>query len=500
MRRSVLIVVLLGCAACAHQAQAPAATAPVPAPAPAPAPPPAPAVATTPDEPFRTQKPAPLPTEPAFNAPVPVEKQLKNGARVLVVENHALPLVAVEISIQSGIDREPLNRRGLSGFVSRMLLEGTQHRSAMELDIARERLGAQLTTASDMETSTLHLNALRETLPDALDLLADVLLHPAFKKEDIERVRGLLLTSLSAKKGNGPILARDDLAKALWGDKNPWGLPSGGTPDTVKAITLKDLTSFHKTYYVPNNAVIAVSGDVTADDAVAALDKALASWKKGKVPTLKTAPFPPSTSRNIVLTDLPTGTQSQVVTGWRAPRANDPDILPLQVGNNVLGGLFTSRLNLNLREQKAFSYGVRSRVTLYRDVSAIAASGGIVAAHTAEAVTEYEKELQRMKSDTISDEEFDRAREAIIRSLPSLLETNDSVATAMAALVELELPLDYYATLPARVRAVQKTDVTAVVQKYIDPDHWPVVVVGPKAKVQQGLDNLGIGKVESVAP
>ena len=186
--------------------------------------------------------------------------------------------------------------------------------------------------------------------------------------------------------------------------------------------------------------------------------------------------------------------------GWRAPKASAPEVLPLLVANNILGGLFTSRLNLNLREDKAFSYGVCSRFGLYRDVSTFAASGGIVAAHTAEAVTEFEKELQRMKTAPISDEELNRAKEAIIRSLPSELETNDAVASAIAALIELGRPLDYYATLPGRVRGVQKADVLAAVQKFIDPDHWPVIVVGPKSQSFDALKALGIGDVRESSP
>ena len=500
MRRSLLsLFALCGAAACAHQAAAPAAAPVAAAPAPAPAPVPAP-VATTPDDPFRAQKPAALTSEPVFTPPVPVERKLKNGARVLVVENHAVPLVAVEIDLQSGVDEEPLDRRGLSGFVAQMLLEGTAKRSALELEVARERLAAQLSTGSGLETSTLHLNALKETLPDALDLLADVLLHPAFKREDVERVRGLMLTSLAAKKGNPGALASDDFARLIWGDKNSWGLPGGGTPATVKAITAKDLEHFHKTFYVPNNAVITVSGDITPDEAVAALDKAIGAWKKGKLPAKKAVAYPEAVARSIVVTDVPTGTQSQVWTGWRGPKASDPGILPLMVANNILGGLFTSRLNLNLREEKAFSYGVRSTVALYRNVSTFSAAGGIIAQHTAEAVTEYEKELKRMKSDPITDEEVDRAKEAFIRSLPSQLETNDAVASAIATLVELGLPSDYYATLPARVRALQKADIVAAVEKAIDNDHWPVVVVGPKAQSFEALKALGIGDVREVAP
>lgn len=484
--------------ACGGEAPIPPAAPPPPPPATASAAPPP--VATTPDEPFRASKPEALPNEPAFTPPVPVERKLANGAQVLVVENHAVPLVAVDVVAQSGVDREPLNRRGLSGFVANMLLEGTKTRSSLDIEVARERLGAQLSTNNSLETTTVHLNALKETLPDALALMADVVENPAFKAEDIERVRGIVLTDLAAKKGNPRALAGDSFAKLLWGDKNPWGLPSGGTPETIKAITAKDLASWHHTYFVPNNAVVSVSGDVTPDEAVAALDKAFGGWKKGAVPPAKAPALPDAKARAVYVTDLPTGSQSQVYIGWRGPKANAPELLPLLVANNVLGGLFSSRLNMNLREDKAYTYGAFSRFQVYRDVGIFGASAGIVAAHTADAVHEFQKEFQRLDTDTISDEELQRAKEAIIRSLPSQLETNDAVASAMASLVELKRPLDYYAKLPERVRALQKGDIVAAIQKFLDPDHWPVVVVGPKAQSFDALKALGIGDVHEVTP
>jgi zinc protease len=498
--RPLSLLAFLFLAGCAAEVTVPPVTPGPVTPVPTVAPPPPPTVATTPDEAFRATKPPPLPSEPAFTPPVPAQRKLKNGAEVLVVENHAVPLVAVEIVLQSGVDREPVDRRGLSGFVAQMLLEGTKTRSSLEIEIARERLAAQLSAYGGLESTTVHLNALKDTLPEALALMSDVLQNPAFKADDIERVRGLLLTGLAAKKGNPGALTRDDFAKMIWGDKNPWGLPSGGTPGTIKAITAGDLARYHRTYFVPNNAVITVSGDITADEAVAALEKVLGSWKKGNVPPARPAQYPAEAPRSIVFTDLPTATQSQVLVGWRAPKASSPEILPLLVANNIVGGIFTSRLNLNLREQKAFSYGVFSRFGLYRDVSTFTASGSIVAAHTAEAVTEFEKELQRMKTEPITDEELNRAKEAIIRSLPSQLETNDAVVSAIATLVELGRPLDYYATLPDRIRAVQKADVVAAVQKFMDPDHWPVIVVGPRAQSFDALKALGIGEVREVAP
>src|SRR5581483_3555436 len=249
MRKSLPI--LLALCACAH-AKGNAPSTP---------PPQAEAIATTPDEPFRGKQPTPLANEPAFTAPVPTERKLKNGAELLVVENHAVPLVAVEVVIRAGVDEEPLNRDGLAEFLAQMLLEGTTSRTAIDIEIARERLAAQLSSAGGTETTVLHLNALKETLPEALALMADVLLHPALRDGDIDRLRGLTLTGLAQKKGSAVALARDDFFKLVWGSKNVRGLPASGTPESVKAITAADLKRFHKAWFVPNNALISVSGD-----------------------------------------------------------------------------------------------------------------------------------------------------------------------------------------------------------------------------------------------
>ncbi len=481
MRNSLLCLLLL--TACAHAAVAPPVAAPPPAPP------------TTPDAAFRAHQPAPLAHEPAFTSPVPTESKLKNGAQLLVVENHAVPLVAIDVEIKAGIDDEPLGRGGLAEFLADMLMEGTTTRTSIELEIARERLAAQLSTGAGNESITVHLNALKETLPEALALMADVLLHPAFRDGDIQRLRGLTLTGLEQKKGNARDLAHDDFARLVWGAKNARGLPSGGTPASVKAITAADLKRFHKTWFVPNNALISVSGDITPAETSAALDKAFASWKPGKLPARHGRVYPSAEARGIVLTDIPTASQSQVWAGWRGPKATDPEALPLQVANNVLGGLFTSRLNRNLREEKAFSYGVRSRVSFYGDSGVIFAAGGIIAQHTAEAVGEYVKELEKLRTGEIGVEEIARAKQAIIRGLPSQLETNDAVASAMASLVTLGLPLDYYAKLPARVDTVTKAEVVKAIDDYVTPKDWQIVVVGPAAPNKSALEKLGLGKV-----
>jgi zinc protease len=457
-----------------------------------------PAPATTPDAPFRAAKPPPLEHAPNFTPPVPQVAKLKNGARLLVVENHAVPMVAVEIVILAGINADPVDRPGLAGFVAAMMQEGTKKRSAIELTIARERLGAQLSVSSGLESTVLHLNALKETLPDALALLADVLLNPAWRAEDLERTRGLALTGLAQKKGSPGALARDEFNHLVWGGKNPWGQPAGGTPKSLKAITRKDLERFHQTWFVPNNTVVSVSGDVSQDEISALLDQSLKGWKARQVPKRKAPALPDSSERAIYLTDMPQASQSQVWVGWRGVKASSDEALPLSIANNVLGGLFTSRLNLNLREQKAISYGVRSRVGFYRDTGTIVAAGGIMAEHTAEAVVEFEKELTRLRDGEMGADEIGRAKEAIIRGIPSALETNDAVSSAMGNLDVVQLPLNYYATLAGRVAAVPPADVAQAVHTLVMPEQWPVVVVGAKSLSEEPLQKLGLGKVTLV--
>ncbi len=453
----------------------------------------------TPDSPFRAHKPAPLATGATFHAPVPVERRLSNGARLLVVENHALPLVSVEVAIEAGVDEEPLDRRGLSGFVAAMLEEGTKKKSALSLATAEEDLAAEIHARAGLDAVRVDLSALKQTLPPALKLLAEVVREPAFRKADVERVRGILLTRLAEKEGQPAMLARDELSHLLYGDRHPWGLPSGGTPKSVSAVTARDLARFHGAWFVPNDAVIAVVGDVTADEAQRLVEAAFAGWKAHPLPARTPERFPAEGERAIALADVPHASQSQVWIGWRAVPAKDPDAVPLLVANDVLGGLFTSRLNLNLREDKAYSYGVFSHVDFNGDSGEIVARGGIVAAHTADAVVEMEKELARFATGEVAPEELDRARTALVRGLPAKLETNGAVASSLVDLVLEELPLDEYAKLPALVGAVTAADTARVAKKYVTPERWPVVVVGPRSASEAALAKLGLGKLGLVA-
>jgi zinc protease len=459
-----------------------------------------PAPPLMPEEAFRGQPPKPLASQPRFQAPKPVERKLSNGARVLVVENHSVPLVAIDIRFLHGIDADPLPKTGLASFVADMVDEGTESRPADKLAEQIEDLAAHISASAGLETTLAHLNCLSETLPQALELFADVVQHPAFRPEDVERVRVLRLTGLAQKKASVGALAADEAARLLYGEDHPWGQPSGGTPQSVASITPQDLTRFHRAWWVPNDAVISVSGDVKPDQIVKLLEEKFAGWKPRKLEKLH-LPKPPTLGpRTIDALEKSNATQSQVwVLGRLFPAHLLEDAIPLRVANMTLGGLFTSRLNMNLREKNGYSYGVSSGVSLMRSGGTFTASGGIVAKNTVDAVTEYEKELTTFSDGNVSEAELTAAKEALIRGLPSALETNDAVSGAMANLVSLGLPLDYYQTVAGRVSRVTRTDVKRVVRKWIKPREWPVLIVGPVGQSKEALQNLGLGSVRMVS-
>ena len=522
--RGVLLLLSLSVAACAATSKegpppaevpdggvvAPVAKPPPAAEKPAPTPPPAaeaqkaaPAAkeepGLMPEQAFRDQKPAPLPVQPHFEAPVPTQHKLKNGARVLVVENHQVPLVAVDVRFLHGVDADPAAQPGLAEFVADTVDEGTKTRPAEKLAAEIEDLAAHLSAGAGLEGTSVHLNCLTETLPQALELMADVIQNPAFRPEDVERVRVLRLTALEQKRASIGALASDEASLVLYGPQHPWGKPSGGTPQSVQSIKPADLARFHDAFWVPNDAIISVSGDVTTAEVLKLLEQKFAGWKSRPLPKLKLPPFPRLTKRSIEAIDKPAATQSQVWVVGRLFKATDPDAIAMRVANLPLGGMFTSRLNMNLREQHGYSYGVFSGVSLMRSTGRFQASGGIVAKNTVDAVKEYEAELTKYSDGVISPSELAAAKEDYIRGLPSGLETNDAVSAGLSNLLALGLPLDYYRTLPSRIDAVTLADVKRVVTTWVRPDRWPIVIVGPVGKDKDALEKLDLGPV-TVSP
>jgi zinc protease len=452
-----------------------------------------------PDQPFRNGRPEPVQRAAKFDAPVPLERKLKNGARVLLVPNHSVPLVAIEVRLLHGVDAVPIAKAGLAELTADAALEGTRRRSSERLARDIEDIAAQLTSTAGNESTSVHLNCLSERLPKGLDILADVVTEPAFLPPDVERVRALRLARLAQKQANIGQLALDEARRLIYGPAHPLGQPVSGTAEIVQKIQRDEIAAHHAAFWVPNDAVIAVAGDVEPDQAMDLLERAFANWHARPLPKLDIPAPRPARKRFISVVEKPSATQSQVwVVGPLFP-ARDADAVPLEIANNVLGGVFTSRLNLNLREKNGYSYGVFSGLQLGRQSGAFFAQGGIIAKSTVPAAAEYEKEIAAFASGDMTEDELRRARDTYIRTLPSQLETSDAVASAIANLVVLGRPLDFYRTLPERAQSLTREQVVEVVKKWIKPESWPVVIVGPVGDARGELAKLGYGPVETAS-
>jgi len=471
-----LLLLALGCAS-SKPAQPPVAAAPPP-----------------PPDAWRDTQPAPLAAVPPFRAPVPVQRSLPNRLTVLLRENHAVPVIVVQLAIRTGVDGDPPDRAGLADFVAATLDEGTRSRTSQQLAEQLEDLAASLSVSPTLDGIRLHLNCLTDTLEPALDLLADVALNPAFRPGDVERVRGITLTGLEQRRGNPGALASDEVARLLYGAKHPWGQPAGGTVESVKAIRRQDLLRFHDTYFRPNNALLSISGDFQADKILPLLAERFGAWRPKSVPPSRLPPFPKEGARTVVTVDMPDSTQSQLALATRTISATNPDALALSTANVALGGLFTSRLNQQLREVRGWSYAMFSSVGFNKRTGVFQVRGSVVAQHTVDSLKDVEAEMKRYATGDITQDELQHAKEGILQSLPQALETNDAVAGTFVTLSNQGRPLDWYATLPKRLDALDRNDIARVSRTYLDPAKVPVVVVGPK-KDQEGLAELHLGPV-----
>jgi zinc protease len=423
---------------------------------------------------------------------VPVERKLASGLTLLVSTNHTLPLVAAELVIETGADGDPAGKAGLATLVARMLDAGTRTRTSLQIAEGFEGLAARFFANAGRDSTRVHLNCLTETLPDALALFADVVTSPAFRPADLERVRAAVRNDLAQKHDFPRALATDEINKLLFGADHPWGQVA--TVKTVAGLARADLVRFHETWFRPNNAVLVIAGDIEPEAAARLVEQKLGAWKPRPLPAAQVPP-PKGKAAAVAFVPAANASQSQVYFGAALPlEAADAPAIPLLVANVPLGGIFSSRLNLNLREAHGYSYGAFSQLGFLKRGSLLMASGGIVAKETGPAIVEMRKEVARFAEGGITDAELAQAKIAIIRSLPSQLETDDAVAASLGTNVLLRRPLDYFRTLPARVEAITLDEANAAIHRFVDPRAWSIAIAGPES-ARPAVEALGIGTV-----
>ena len=426
--------------------------------------------------------------------PVPKHFDLPNGMGLYLIEQHSLPIVAANLVLRSGSAADPANEPGLAGFTSSMLDEGTDKRSALQIADEAYALGASLSTGSQTDGSSASIRSLKQNTPAAMALLSDVVLHPTFPDKEVERVRKDRLTSLMQQRDRSFPTALRVMNACLYGPTHPYGHTQLGSEASLNKISRQDLAGFYQKVYSPKNAALIVVGDVTEAEAKKLAMDAFGTWKGEATPA--TAPPEGATiGSRVVIVDQPGSRQSSILAGQFGVKRSDPDYEKLDLMNTVLGGLFSSRINLNLREDKGYSYGAFSFIGQNLGVGPLMAGAAVRSDATGPSVQEILKEVTKMRDSGITADELKLARESTIRSIPSNFETSSTTAGTIASIYMYDLPLDYYGTLPGRLDAFQTSDINDVAKRHLVPERMVVVVVGDRSQVDAQIAKLNLGKV-----
>ena len=448
------------------------------------------------DEAWRAAAPrAPAPGLPQL--PVTTRFRLANGLSVLVAEQHALPVVSVAVIANAGSSSNPVALPGLAAFTAAMLTEGSRRHSADELADRAAALGTALHAVAGRDSAAVEVTVLSDATAAATALLAEVVREPRFAPADVEHRRSLRDGTLRESDSDPSAVARHVLVRALYGSDSPYGYPDNGTRAANARIRAQDLVHHWQTHYRPASAALVLAGDITPDAARALAQRAFGDWHGAPPPPPGPRPaYVPHPA--LYLVDRPGLPQSALAIGGPGEPRATPAYVPLEITNNVLGGLFSSRLNLNLREAHGYTYGAQTWFQYSRDTGFFNLSSQVRTDATAAALGEALKELERMRTVPPSAAELDLARGAFAESLAGLFEGSQSSAMAAAELFLYDLPDDYFATLAARSRAVTERTVVDVANAHLEPGGRKIVIVGDGAKVRASLAALKLGPLVEV--
>jgi len=423
------------------------------------------------------------------------EATLANGLKVVLLPAHKLPTFNMQLVVLSGGLSDKPDYRGLASFTATLLREGTTKRASKDIAEQIDALGALLSATSGLSsmTSTVSTSGLVENFDQALDLFADVIRNPTFPQAEVDKYKTRTLAQLQFQRSSPQFLAAEQFNKAIYGASHPASL-AAAPPESLKKLTSKDLADFHSTYYRPNNAIIAIVGDVTLKEVVPKLEKAFGDWRKADVPAVAIPPAPEQSSSKIYLIDRPGSVQTVIQLGTLGIERTSPDYFSVLLANRVLGGGPSGRLFLNLREDKGYTYGAYSSFGGSKFRGVWGASSEVRTDVTEGAMKEFMYEFNRLRTDVVPAEELENAKRAIIGSFALSLEQPASLLQNIITQKLYNLPADYWDTYPQKVSAITAADVQKAAQKYLDMDHLHVVAVGDAAKARQILAKYG--KVE----
>ncbi|MFT4799520.1 MAG: zinc protease [Sulfitobacter sp.] len=422
---------------------------------------------------------------------------LSNGLNVIVANRSAVPVVRMMLSIDAGYAADQFATPGVARLAMNMLDEGTKKRDALDIGEELTLLGASVGAGSSLDNSVVNFSALTTTLEDSLDIFADVVLNPAFPEKELARLKIQQLNSIRREQFSPQSMALRIFPRLVYGDGHAYSNPfsGAGTVESVTGIEVADLQKFHDTWFKPNNATIFVVGDITIEEVMPLLEAKFSIWKESDVPTKNISSVKRSDKPTIYLIDRPEAVQSVILGGHvTTPKANDFE-MATSLMNTVLGGASTSRVNMNLREDKGWSYGAGTGIVNAKGPRFFYAIANVQSDKTAASLQELMKEINGFLTHApITEEELAKAKKNSTLSLPGQWETGGAVLGSLAQMVQYDLADDYFDTYASNIRAVSKQEAEAAAKKVIFPNSLVWVVVGDKEKVQANLDALGYGK------
>src|ERR1041385_1254108 len=423
------------------------------------------------------------------------ETTLKNGLQVVLLESHKVPTFNMQLVVLSGGLSDKADYHGLATFTAGLLREGTSKRSSKEIAEQVDALGATLTATSGLSsmTSTVNTGGLIENLDQTLDLFADVIRNPTFPQAEVDKYKTRTLAQLQFQRSIPQFLAAEQFQRAIYGTNHPASLVAPPA-ESLKKLTRQDLADFHAMYYRPNNAILAIVGDVTMKEIMPKLEKVFGDWEKGDVPAVTIPQAPAQAESRIYLIDRPGSVQTVLQLGPLGIERTSPDYFAVLLADRVLGGGPSGRLFMNLREDKGYTYGAYSNFGGSKFRGTWMSSSEVRTDVTEGAMKEFMYELKRLRDEPVSADELENAKRAIIGSFALSLEQPNTLLQNIITQKLYNLPADYWDTYPQKVSAITVADVQNAAKKYIDLGHLQVVAVGDAAKARDILAKYG--KVE----
>jgi zinc protease len=438
----------------------------------------------------RSIAPQPGPPRP-YHFPRVARRTLDNGLRILVAENHNAPLVSLRTLVRSGADYDTQELAGLASLTGELLDEGAGNRDAVRLAEDLGLLGASLGSGADWDASYISVDSLSRTFTDAFAMFADVNRRPMLPAAALERVRGERLMELLQQQDEPASIAGKRFSHLIYGT-GTYGNTVIGNPESVARITIDDVRRYYATHYVPNHASIVIAGDVKAEAALDTASQFFADWAASELPPRPTIAPKTFESSRIYLIDRPTAVQSEIRIGHLGIPRSTEDYFALSVMNALLGGVFNSRINLNLREKHGYTYGARSMFAFRRQAGPFVVSAPVRNEVTRESVTEVLSELRRIRTGDVETIELEDTKNYLMGSFPSTVQTANDIAGRLIDMELYDLPSNYFDRYRETIGGVTKADVERVAQKYIDPEKVIIVIVGNAAQIREPLGTLGM--------